>query len=140
MKVSVNLEDTDVYNVLSSMIDHPNKEDYLKLLVPLICESHKAVDWFFRLHLGGKLPKILEEGTLCYVSIDALGYDVNKSMIKQSTYCNEKEQTVCRIKQFRGYHNYGTYTIVFTDFTASGEEHERTTAVEAEALEPIEEI
>ena len=140
MKVSVNLEDLDVYNVLSGMINHPNKEDYLKLLVPLICESHKGVDWFFRLHLGGKLPKILEEGTLCYVSINALGYDVNKSMIKQSTYCNEKEQIVCRIKNFRGYHNYSTYTIVFTDFTASGEEHERTTAVEAEALEPIEEI
>lgn len=140
MKISVQFEDSDLHKVLSEMIVHPNKEEYLKLLVPILCESHKASDWFFRLHMGKTLPEVIPNGTMCYVKVTNLGYDSNKESIRSSTLCNEQDQVVCRVKEFKGYHNYSMYTIGYTNVNSNGDHVEATTSVDQEALVAIEEF
>ena len=140
MKIQVNFEDTDVYNVLSAMINHPNKEDYLKLLVPLVCDSQRATEWFFRLHMGTKLPEPLQESTLCYLKVNDLPYDANKNELRKSSLVNDQDQIVCRVKQFRGFHSYGNYTIVYTNILSDGSHQETVGAVDGTYLIPIEEF
>jgi len=140
MKISVQFEDSDIHRVLSDMIVHPNKEEYLKLLVPILCESHKASDWFFRLHMGKKLPKVLPKGTMCYIGVKHLGYSASKEEIRNSNLCNEQDQIVCKVEEFRGVHNYSAYVIRFTDFDASGQPTEATCSVSEEDLIEIEEF
>jgi hypothetical protein len=140
MNISVQFEDSDLHRVLSDMIVHPNKEEYLKLLVPILCESHKASDWFFRLHMGKKLPKVLTKGTMCYIGVKYLGYSASKDEIRNSNLCNDKDQVVCKIKEYRGIHNYNAYTITFTDFDPTGNPVESTCTVSEEDLIEIEEF
>ena len=140
MKISVQFEDSDLHKVLSDMIVHPNKEEYLKLLVPILCESHKASDWFFRLHMGKSLPDVIPSGTMCYIKVNSLGYDSNKNLIRSSTLCNEQDKVICRVKEFKGYHNYSMYTVAYTNIRDDGEHYEATTSVDDESLDPIEEF
>jgi hypothetical protein len=140
MKISVQFEDSDLHKVLSEMIIHPNKEEYLKLLVPIICESHRASDWFFRLHMGNKLPDIIPDGTMCYIHVNNLSYDANKEAIKNSTLCNKQGQVVCTVKEFKGYHGYSMYTVGYTNVDDNGVQKESTTSVDEKALEIIEEF
>lgn len=140
MKISVQFEDSDLHKVLSEMIVHPNKEEYLKLLVPIICESHRASDWFFRLHMGKTLPEIIPNGTLCYIQVNNLSYDANKDAIRSSTLCNEQDQIVCTVREFKGYHGYSMYTIGYTGVDVTGVQKESTTNVDQEALSIIEEF
>ena len=140
MKISVQFEDSDLHKVLSEMLVHPNKEEYLKLLVPIICESHRASDWFFRLHMGKTLPEIIPNGTLCYIYVNNLSYDANKDAIRNSTLCNEQDQIVCTVKEFKGYHGYSMYTIGYTNVDDKGVQKESTTSVDEKALEVIEEF
>lgn len=140
MNISVQFEDSDLHKVLSDMLVHPNKEEYLKLLVPIICESHKASDWFFRLHMGKTLPEVIPNGTLCYIQVNKLNYDANKTAIRNSTLCNKQDQIVCTIKEFNGYHGYSTYTVGYTNVDDNGIQKENTASVDGEVLEVIEEF
>ena len=140
MIISVQFEDTDLHKVLSDMIVHPNKEEYLKLLVPILCESHKASDWFFRLHMGKSLPEVIPIGTLCYIKVSNLSYDANKDAIRNSQLCNENDEIVCKVKEFRGYHNYSMYSVSYTNINSNGEHVEATTNTDDDKLTPIEEF
>lgn len=140
MRISVQFEDSDLHKILSDMIVHPNKEEYLKLLVPMLCESHKASDWFFRLHMGKTLPKVLTKGTMCYIGVKYLNYSANKDKIRKSNLCNDQDQVICKVQEYRGIHNYSAYTIGFTDFDVSGNTFEATCTVSEEELIEIEEF
>jgi hypothetical protein len=140
MNISVQFEDSDLHRILSDMIVHPNKEEYLKLLVPMLCESHKASDWFFRLHMGKTLPKVLPKGTLCYIKVKHLGYSASKDEIRKSNLCNDQDQVVCKVEDYRGIHSYSNYTISFTDFDTSGNQFEATCTVAEDELIEIEEF
>lgn len=142
MKISVQFEDTDLHKILSDMIVHPNKEEYLKLLVPIICESHRASDLFFRLHMGKTLYEIIPKGTLCYVHVEDLGYEANKKKIKNSKLCNEHGKVVCKVVSFSGYHNYCPYTISYSNIKEDDLDtiYETTTSVTIDTLEPFEDF
>jgi hypothetical protein len=140
MNISVQFEDSDLHRILSDMIVHPNKEEYLKLLVPILCESHKASDWFFRLHMGKTLPKVLTKGTLCYIGVKHLGYSASKDEIRKSDFCNDQDQVVCKIEDYRGIHSYSNYTISFTDFDPAGNPVKATCTVSEDELIEIEEF
>lgn len=137
MNISVQFEESDLHKLLSDMIVHPNKEEYLKLLVPILCESHKASDWFFRLHMGKTLPEIIPKGTLCYIKVANLGYDSNKDLIRNSNLCNEQDKVICTIKEFKGYHNYSMYTIGYTNVNDNGDYIEATSSTDHASLEII---
>ena len=110
MKVSVNYDDTDVAKALSKIIKDSNAEEFVKLLTPMICCSSVAVDHFFKLMIGNKLPEIIPNGTLCKMHYSNLSYSADKESTKQK-FADEDEKVTVTVKEFRGYHDYSTYHV-----------------------------
>jgi len=110
MTISVPFDETDLYQFLDNCITHPNKESFIRLLVPMIADSHQASSLFISAYLGKEIPKPMEEGTLCYIDIENLGYSVDKTLLTKN---NTVTSIPCKISKFRGYHNYSNYDIEF---------------------------
>jgi len=83
MMVSVTYDDSDVAKALEKIVKDPNAKEFVKLLTPMICSNSSAVDYFFKLMLGNKLPEVIPNGTLCKVRVDRLGYGSNKEGIRE---------------------------------------------------------
>jgi hypothetical protein len=139
MKISVNYDDTDVAKALSKIIKDPNSEEFIKLLTPMICSSSQAVDHFFKLMIGNKLPEIIPNGTLCKMYYSNLGYGVDREATKEK-FADQDENVTVTIKEFRGYHEYSSYTIECMVVTTGGLARLDTTYVQATDLEVIEEF
>jgi hypothetical protein len=139
MNISVNYEDSDVAKALESIIKHPNSAEFVKLLTPMLCDSSKAIQHFFKLMIGGKLPEVLEKGTLCYMPINQVGYSANKVLIAESDLC-VNNTIIVSIQDFRGYHDYSTYSVEYTNILEDGTRKKDTTFTSAEYLEAIDEI
>ena len=139
MKVSVNYDDTDVAKALSKIIKDSNAEEFVKLLTPMICSSSQAVDHFFKLMIGNKLPALIPNGTLCKIAVDNLGYGSNKQAITDK-FADQDGRVVVTIKEFRGYHEYSQYSIEFTNVQPDGTTKKDYTYVNLNDLEVIEEF
>ena len=140
MKISVTFEDTDIHKLLEGIISHPNKKELVKLLTPLLCDYSKAAEWFLKVSMGKKLPEVLVPGTLCYINIRYLGYDANKDAIRNSDLANENEEVICKVKEFRGFHNYAEYSIEFTNIDENGVRKKAYTNTDPTNLTVIEEF
>lgn len=139
MKVSVNYDDTDVAKALSKIIKDSNAEEFVKLLTPMICCSNQAVDHFFKLMIGNKLPDIIPNGTLCKMYYSNLGYGVDKEATKEK-FADQDENVTVTIKEFRGYHEYSPYNVECTVVTTAGLTRLETSYVQQKDLEVIEEF
>lgn len=139
MKISVNYDDTDVAKALSKIINDPNSEEFVKLLTPMICSSHHASEYFFKLMLGSQLPNVIPNGTLCKVYVNNLGYGCHKEAIREK-FADKDDKVVVTVKEFRGYHEYSEYHIEYTDVLDNGSTKKDTTYVQAKDLEVIEEF
>ena len=139
MKISVNYDDTDVAKALSKIIKDPNSEEFVKLLTPMLCGSSQAVDHFFKLMIGNKLPEIIPNGTLCKMYYSNLGYGVDREATKEK-FADQDENVTVTIKEFRGYHEYSPYTIECMVVTTTGLTRLDTTYVQTKDLEVIEEF
>lgn len=139
MKVNVTYDDTDVAKALGRIIKDSNSEEFVKLLTPMICSSSQAVDHFFKLMLGNKLPDIIPNGTLCKMYYGNLGYGVDKEATKDN-FADQDENVTVIIKEFRGYHEYSSYTVECMVITAAGLTRLDTTCVQTKDLEVIEEF
>jgi hypothetical protein len=139
MKVSVNYDDTDVAKALSKIIKDSNAEEFVKLLTPMICCSNQAVDHFFKLMIGNKLPEIIPNGTLCRIAVNNLGYGSNKQAITDK-FADQDGKVVVSVKEFRGYHEYSHYNVDFTDILSDGTIKKDYTYVNLNDLEVIEEF
>ena len=139
MKVSVNYDDTDVAKALSKIIKDSNAEEFVKLLTPMLCNNSQAVDYFFKLMIGNKLPALMPNGTLCKIAVDNLGYGSNKQAITDK-FADQDGKVVVTIKEFRGYHEYSQYSIEFTNVQPDGTTKKDYTYVNLYDLEVIEEF
>jgi hypothetical protein len=139
MRISVNYDDTDVAKALSKIIKDPNAEEFVKLLTPMLCGSSQAVDHFFKLMIGNKLPDIIPNGTLCKMYYSNLGYGVDREATRDK-FADQDENVTVTIKEFRGYHEYSSYTIECMVVTTGGIARLDTTYVQAKDLEVIEEF
>jgi hypothetical protein len=139
MKISVNYDDTDVAKALSKIIKDPNSEEFVKLLTPMICDSSQGVNHFFKLMLGNKLPYVIPEGTLCKISINSIGYGIDKEATRQK-FADMDDKIVVTIKEFRGYHQYAEYVVEYTGVVAAGTTRVNTDYVAEKDLEVIEEF
>lgn len=140
MHIRVEYEHTDVAKILSEMIKHPNKEELVKLFVPLVCDHSDAVQRLFKLNIPGNvLPNVLPVGTICKVSGDNLGYSANKDSIKER-FADKDGNVPVKIIEFRGYHDYGNYRIEYTNVLENGETSMETTSVKFEEITEIEEF
>ena len=63
-KIHLVLEETDLYNALRTIINHPNGEEIAKLLTPYIGGSPDCSKWFFKLLYGQRLPDKIPVGTI----------------------------------------------------------------------------
>lgn len=139
MKVSVTYDDTDVAKALSKIIKDSNAEEFVKLLTPMLCGSSQAVDHFFKLMIGNKLPEIIPNGTFCKIKVDRLGYGSNKELIREK-FADEDDKITVTVKEFRGFHEYSQYQIEYTNVLDNGTTSKDNNYVSIQELEVIEEF
>jgi hypothetical protein len=139
MKVSVTYDDSDVARALEKVIKDPNAKEFVKLLTPMICSNSAAVDYFFKLMLGNKLPEVIPDGTLCKIKVDRLGYGSNKNAIRER-FADDEDNVIVTVKQFRGYHEYSQYHIAYKNVLDDGTIKDDNTYVGSNELEIIEEF
>lgn len=140
MDISVTYQDTDVAKALESIINHPNQEEFVKLLTPLLCSTSRGSTHFFKLMLGVKLPAQIPKGRLCKIHVDNAGYGLNKKELLSSDLVDEDGNLIVKIKEFRGHHDYASYNIEYTDIMNDGTRRLATSAVNQDNLMLIEEI
>ena len=140
MQINVTYNDTDVAKVLATLIKHPNAEEFVKLLSPMICASSQAVNHMFKLMLNDKLPEVLPVGTLCYVYVKNLGYGVDKDAMLKSHFANTDGKIIAKIKEFKGYHEYSQYMLEFTMIDTAGIERKDTSYLNMNDIEEIVEL
>ena len=139
MNISVNYEDSDVAKALESIMKHPKKDEFVKLLTPMICQSSYATNHLFKLLIGNELPEVIPSGTLCKITVNNLGYSSNKELIQEKFGDDDGKVTVT-IKEFRGYHEYANYNIEYTNVLPNGSTNKDSTYVQGKDLEIIEEF
>jgi len=139
MRVSVSYDDSDVAKALSKIIKDDKKDEFVKLLTPMICQSSPASTYFFKIMLGNDLPKVIPNGTLCKLSINELGYNANKPNIKKK-YADEHGNVVVTVKEFTGYHEYSNYQVYYTNVDDNGNDTKDYCIVQGVLLSIIEEI
>ena len=139
MKIGVTYDETDVAAVLKKIIKDSNSEEFVKLFTPMICQSHNASGWLFKLMIGKDLPKVIPDGTLCKAHVRHLSYSSNKEAIL-AKYGDQFGKVIVTIKEFRGFHEYSNYIISYTSVDDQGNDESKTTGIGAEDLEVIEEI
>lgn len=137
----VNLNDQDLCKAVEDLINHKNKKEIAKLLSLVLLDNLDACDWLFKLILGGKLPDIIPDNTLCLVNINQMSYTVDKKLLLGSKFDNGLAQMVCTIENFRGFHrNYYTYDIKHKVILESGDIRETVSGISYNALTVIEEF
>ena len=139
MKISVTYEDSDVAKALESMIKHNNSAEIVKLLTPMLCSSSEGIQHFFKLMIGNKLFEVIPNGTLCYMSIEQIGYNANKNIIENSDLCVDGN-IIVTVKDFRGYHEYSAYTVEYTNILVDGTRKKDITYTSTKYLNVIEEF
>ena len=139
MNISVNYTDTDVAKALAKIVKDSNSEEFVKLLTPMICDSSQGVNHFFKLMIGNKLPEIIPNGTLCKMSVNNLGYGIDKEATRQK-FADMDDKIVVTVKEFRGYHQYSEYVVEYTGVIAAGTTKVNTDYIAEKDLEVIEEF
>lgn len=139
MQISVKYEDTDVAKALMSIIKHENKEQFAKLLTPMICSSSIGCELFFKLMLGNELPAVIADGTVCKMPVEDLGYGSNKEEILKM-FPDPEDKVLVSIKQFRGYHEWAPYLVEYTNVYKDGTMKKDSTFIRSEKLEIVEEF
>ena len=139
MRYHVNYEDTDVAKALDSIIKHPNKDEFVKLLTPMLCDSSLAINYFFKLMIGNKLPEVISSGTLCYLPLKELGYGSDKDAIAVSDLVNDAGEVIVTVIEFRGFNQYSPYAVSYTNIK-NGTKVVETCYVSSESLRVIDEI
>ena len=116
-RISVTYEESDVAKSLEQIINHPNSEEIVKLMTPLICESERAATHFFRVLIGNKLPDVIPNGTLVRIPIDKLGYLPvgSKDELSASKFADAEGRIIGKVRGFRGYHEYSRYIVEYTN-------------------------
>ena len=139
MRISVTYDDSDVAKALEKVIKDPNSQEFVKLLTPMICSNSSAVDHFFKLMLGNKLPEPMPVGTLCKMYYGNLGYGVDKEATRDK-FADQDENVTVTVKEFRGYHEYSPYNVECMVVTTAGLNRLDTTYIQTKDLEIIEEF
>lgn len=142
MKIHVEYNDTDIAKLLNKIIKHENKEEFVKLLTPMICQHTTAVNAFFKIYIAESekiLPEIYPKGTIVKINPDNLGYGANRDAVAEK-YADEDGLVAITIQEFRGYHEHSNYKIEFMNVDHKGNSTQDTTFVSLKDIVPIEEF
>jgi hypothetical protein len=140
MKIHLEFDETDLYNTLKSMINHPNAEEITKLLTPFIGSSSDCSKWLFKLILGRKLPDIIPVGTICLTHVNNLSYEINKPKTIESDLSDNNGMIACTIKEFRGFHDWKHYEVESLGIDDKGIQKTFSSYLMADTLQIMEEF
>jgi len=139
-KIHLEFDETDLYNTLKSMINHPNAEEITKLLTPFIGGSPDCTKWLFKLILGRKLPDIIPVGTICLTHVNNLSYEINKPKTIESDLSDNNGMIACTIKEFRGFHDWKHYEVESLGIDDKGIQKTFSSYLMADTLQIMEEF
>jgi len=114
-KIHLALEDTDLFNCLKGIINHPNGDEIAKVLTYSIGPSPEASALFFKTYFGDIAPEILPPGTLLKVKADNLGWGVDVDKMKADGLLDANGNATVIVKEFRSFYDISTYHIRYTD-------------------------
>jgi hypothetical protein len=140
MKIHLEFDETDLYNTLKSMINHPNAEEITKLLTPFIGSSSDCSKWLFKLILGRKLPDIIPVGTICLTHVNNLSYEIDKPKTIESELSDNNGMIACTIKEFRGFHDWRHYEVESLGLDTGGIQKTFSSYLMSDTLEIMEEF
>ena len=139
-KIHLEFDETDLYNTLKSMINHPNAEEITKLLTPFIGSSSDCTKWLFKLILGRKLPDIIPVGTICLTHVNNLSYEMDKPKTIESDLSDNNGMIACTIKEFRGFHDWRHYEVESLGIDDKGIQKTFSSYLMADTLQIMEEF
>ena len=140
MKIHLEFDETDLYNTLKSMINHPNAEEITKLLTPFIGGSPDCTKWLFKLILGRKLPDIIPVGTICLTHVNNLSYEIDKPKTIDSELSDNNGMIACTIKEFKGFHDWKHYEVESLGIDDKGIQKTFSSYLIADTLQIMEEF
>ncbi len=101
-KIKLELEETDLYNSLKSIIKHSNSEEIARALTSIIAPHEKLTSIFFKTYFGGSAPPVLSEGTMVTVNPNKLSYKTNVEGMKRLGLLNISGHATAIIKLIKG--------------------------------------
>ena len=112
-KIRVELEETDLYNSLKSIIKHSNSEEIARALTSIIAPNERLSSIFFKTYFGGAAPEVLPNGTMITVNPRDLSYKANVDGMKKLGLLNISGHATALIKEFKGFGDHTTYLVNF---------------------------
>jgi len=125
-KINLELNETDLYNALKSIIKHANADEIAKVLSYCIGYSNTASSIFFKTYLGDVAPIVLPEGTMIKVNASGINYKAQVDKMKEKGLLDEAGNCTAIIKEFRGFHDSTTYYLSFTNVSEDGSTYQDT--------------
>jgi hypothetical protein len=136
-KIRLELEETDLYNSLKSIIKHSNSEEIARALTSIIAPNEKLSSIFFKTYFGGSAPQILPEGTMIRVSPRDLSYKANIDGMKKLGLLNISGHATAIVKEFKGFHDFTTYIVNFMNVDENNQTFEDTGFIAYNQVESI---
>jgi len=99
-KIRLELEETDLFNAIKKIIDHPNRVEIAKTLTTIIAPNERLSSIFFKTYFGGAAPQVLPEGTMITVKPSVLSYRANVDAMKRIGLLNISGHATAIIKEF----------------------------------------
>lgn len=125
-KIHLALEDTDLFNCLKGIINHPNGDEIAKVLTYSIGPSPEASALFFKTYFGDIAPEILPPGTIVKVHADNLGWGIDTAKMKADALLDTNGNATVIVKEFRSFHDLSTYYIMYTELDSQSNPQEKT--------------
>lgn len=125
-KIKVELEETDIFNAIKKIIDHPNRVEIAKALTSIIAPNERLSSIFFKTYFMGNAPEVLLDGTMITVNPRDLSYKANVEGMKKLGLLNISGHATALIKEFKGFGDYTTYLVNFMNVDDNDETFEDT--------------
>lgn len=109
LKISVNLDDNDLLNVIKNNVKN---ESIAKLIYDVFSKDSTACEWLFKMQLGSKYPEIPKINALGYLNIEKhSGWSGNIKEYKDSIY-NQHGFIEVTVQDFKGLNDYYPLIVV----------------------------
>jgi len=125
-KIRLELEETDMFNAIKKIIDHPNRVEIAKALTSIIAPNERLSSIFFKTYFMGAAPEVLLNGTMITVNPRDLSYKANVEGMKKLGLLNISGHATALIKEFKGFGDYTTYLVNFMNVDDNDETFEDT--------------
>ena len=136
-KIKLELEETDLFNAVKKIINHPNGEEISKALTSIIAPNERLTSIFFKTYFMGMAPEILPNGTMITVSPRDLSYKANIDGMKRLGLLNISGHATAIVKEFKGFHDFTTYIVNFMNVDENDKTFEDTGFIAYNQVESI---